>query len=139
MKTRHVLAVVVGAALILWTLASCDMLGVSIAQRVSDFQADLNTTSRTNVYQNFLPGATADALKDPVTSGFNTTYPLGSYSLSLVDSSNSSAVIVKVSGPHATWSSPYFLSLNMATYNGNDWRIVNLSDSQTNGGYTLRY
>jgi hypothetical protein len=144
MKLRHILSILVGAGLVLWSLASCDLFGTTIDKRVSDFQGDLNTASRSNVYNNFHPTQTSqyNALKDPVTVGFNTTYPPPgpSYSLSIVDKSNTSAVIVLVSaGLHASWVAPYFLSLNMAQYNGNDWRIVSISDSQTNGSYTVRY
>ena len=86
MKSRHLFAILVGAALIVWTLASCDLLSsVSIAQRVSDFQSDLNS-NRANIYNDFHPTLTTqyNALKDPVTSGFNTAYPVPgpSYSLS---------------------------------------------------------
>ncbi len=88
--------------------------------------------------------AAYNPLKDPNGSGFNGTYPPPgpSYSLSIVDQSNpSSGVIVQVtSGNHATWLIPYFLKMTMATYNNNDWRIVTLSDCQTqNGTYALRY
>ncbi len=145
MKLRHILVIMAGSALVLWSLASCDLLGgTTIDQRVSNFQSDLNTSTRTNVYNDFHPTQTTqyNALKDPATVGFNTTYPPPgpSYSLSIVDKSNTSAVIVLVSaGSHATWAVPYYLSLNMAQYNSNDWRIVSISDSQTNGSYTVRY
>ncbi|MGA2378909.1 MAG: hypothetical protein ABSG85_06330 [Spirochaetia bacterium] len=147
MKARHLFAIFVGAGLILWSLASCNLNSVSISDRIGDFQSDLNTSSRTNVYNDFHPTMTAayGPLKDPVGSGFNLAYPPPgpSYSLSIVDQSNPSAgVIVAVnsgsSGPG--YSFPYYLKLTMATYNSNDWRIVTLSDCQTqNGTYALRY
>jgi hypothetical protein len=150
MKPRHLFAILAGAALIVWTLASCDILPntgpVSIAQRISDFQADLNTTDRTNVYNDFHPDMTTqfNALKNPGLVGFNTLFPLPgpSYSLSIVDSSNPSAVIVQVTAGSTDGSGytvPFYLQLAMATVNTNDWRIVTLADSQTNGSYTVRY
>lgn len=143
MKARHVFAILVGAGMILWSVVSCNLNSVSISDRIGDFQADLNTSSRTNVYQDFHPTSTIEynALKDPNLSGFNTLFPVGSYSLSIFDQSNpSSGVIVIVTGPTngSGHTSGYYLSLTMATYNGNDWRIVTLSDSQTNGSYVQR-
>jgi hypothetical protein len=146
MKARHLSALVVGAALISWSLASCNMTTpVSISQRIADFQGDLNTSSRSNVYNDFHPTMTQEynALKDPNISGFNLEFPAtGQYSLTDTNDSNPAAVIVTVnSGPNtgSTWVAPYFLELNMATYNSSDWRIVTLSDSQTNGSYVLRF
>jgi hypothetical protein len=139
MKARHVAAIVVGAALVVWGLASCNLLNpVSIQQRIDDFLADLNTSTRTNIGQNFHPTATTEyaALQDPNLSGINTTFPVGSYSSTTIDQSNpSGGVIVQISGPNAVLSSPYFLKLTMQTTNSNDWRIVTLSLSQINGSY----
>ena len=142
MKARHIFAGLVVAALVAWTMVSCDLGAVSIKDRISSFQDDLNTSSRSNVYKNFHPDhAVYFALKDPNGTLFNTVYPPGStYSLSIVDDSNSSAVIVLVNpGDHSIWAVPYYMSLDMDTTSKNDWRIVTLSDSQTNGGYTPRY
>jgi hypothetical protein len=146
MKAVRIGAILVGAGLMAWALISCSLNAVSIDQRISDFQSDLNTTDRSNVYQDFHPTMTAsyDPLKDPITSGFNTAYlpPGPSFSLSVVDESNpSSGVIVKVnSGLSGTWGTPFYMLLTMATYNGNDWRIVTLSDSQNGSApWSLRY
>ena len=133
MKARHVVALLIGAALTTWVLLSCELGAVSIDQRISTFQSDLNTSSRSNVYQNWDPttaAATYAALRDPNTSQFNNNFPPPppNYTLSVVTESNTSAVIVQVNGPVGiAGASPYFLSLNMDTYNGNDWRIVVLS------------
>src|SRR5271157_5227234 len=136
MKTRHFLAILIVAGLILWNLASCNMTTpVSISQRISDFQADLNTSDRSNIYQDFHPTMTVqyNALKNPGLT-INTPFPPPppSYSLSIVDQSNPSAVIVAVNpgGSGSGLVNPYYLSLAMATYNNTDWRIVTLSEQQ---------
>jgi hypothetical protein len=147
MKARHLFAILVGAGLILWSLASCNLNSVSISDRIGDFQSDLNTSSRTNVYNDFHPTMTTlyGPLKDPVLSGFNLLLPVPgpSYSLSIVDQSNPSAGVIVVVNAGSTdgsgWAVPFYLKLTMATYNSNDWRIVTLSDSQTNGGYVQRF
>jgi hypothetical protein len=144
MKARHVFAILVGAALVLWSLASCDLLNpaVSISDRIGDFQADLNTSTRSGIGSNFHPTSCTEyaALQDPNLSGINTTFPAGTYSLSIVDQSNpSGGVIVQVTGPNVLLTSPYFLKLTMETFKGNDWRIVTLSESQINGSYVQLY
>ena len=153
MKARHVVAFLIGAGVVAWALVSCNMSGaVSIDQRISDFQADLNTSDRSNVYQDFHPTQTAEynALKNPLPtgqggSGFDTLFPVPTptYSLSVINESNPSAgVVVQVtSGPPDgdTWTPPnLYLLLAMATYNSNDWRIVTLGDSNVQGTYTTR-
>jgi hypothetical protein len=72
-------------------------------------------------------------------SGFNTEFPAtGQYSLTDSNDSNPAAVIVTVNagspGTGSGLTAPYYLQLNMATYNGNDNRIVTLSDSSSIGG-----
>jgi hypothetical protein len=128
-------------------LAGCSLSAVSIDQRISTFQSDLNTTDRMAVYQDFHPTLTSeyDPLKDPSLSGFDTEFPVptgSNYSLSIVDESNPAAgVIVYVTAGHNTpvVNIPYYLKLTMATTDKDDWRIVTLSDSQTNGGYVVRF
>ena len=147
MKARYIAAIVIGSGLSVWALVSCNLNAVSIGQRISDFQSDLNTSDRSNVYNDFHPTETQDynALKDPVTSSFNTNFPpptTTNYTLSVVSDSNTSAVIVAVnSGPTGVFGAPpYYLSLRMDTYNNNDWRIVTLSASTNqNGPYTQVY
>ncbi len=146
MKLRHIAALLILLGLVGWALASCDLGAVSIDQRISTFQSDLNTTDRANAYQDFHPTQTTEynALKNPSLSGFDTEFPVpGSmYSLSIVDESNPSAgVVVRVDsgGNGSGLTAPYYLLLTMATYNSNDWRIVTLSDSQTTSGYVLKF
>jgi hypothetical protein len=124
---------------------SCNLGAVSIQDRISSFQDDLNTTSRSNLYKNFHPTETIeyDALKNPAAiTGFTTLFPLPSpnYSLSIIDDNNTSAVHVQVvAGPSGGTYNPsaFYLELKMDTTSGNDNRIVTLSASNTNGGYTL--
>ncbi|MGA2761803.1 MAG: hypothetical protein ABSG17_00420 [Spirochaetia bacterium] len=144
MKARHIVLLLVGAPLVVWALLSCDLGAISIDQRISTFQSDLNSSSRTNVYLDFHPTLTSEynALKNPSLSGIDTEFPGASYTLSIVDESNPvSGVIVLVSGasPGSAYVGNWYLLLTMATYNNNDWRIVTLSDSQTTSGWTLRF
>ena len=141
MKARHIALLLVGAPLVVWALLSCDLGAVSIDQRISTFQSDLNSSSRTNVYLDFHPTLTSEynSLKNP-SFGINTEFPGASYTLSVVDESNPvSGVIVAVSGASGLYTGTWYLLLTMATYNNNDWRIVTLSDSQTTSGWALRF
>jgi hypothetical protein len=58
MKTRHIVAMLVGASLVALAIVSCTPAGISIDQRVSDFQSDLNTSDRASAYQDFDPNDT---------------------------------------------------------------------------------
>jgi hypothetical protein len=148
MKARHVYAILAAASLAALALTSCSLSSVSIEQRISTFQSDLNTTDRIAVYQDFHPTLTHEYnnLKDPSTSGFDAEFPVPTvtnYSLSIYDKSNPTAgVIVQVTAGPASGSTfvpTYYLSLTMATTGSDDWRIVTLSDSQTNSGYAPRF
>ena len=142
MKPRHILYGIAVAVLVAWTLASCNLAGVSIKDRVANLQDDMNTSTRSNVYKNFHPTESISyaALRaDPST--FNIAYPPGNgpFSLGVLDDSNSSAVIVQVSaGASLAWHVPWYMELQM-DQSGLDWDIVKLYDSQTDGGYTIRF
>ena len=148
MKARHVYAILAAAGLAALALISCSVSSVSIDERISTFQSDLNTSDRSSVYLDFHPTLTHqyNFLKDPATSGFNTEFPVPTgtnYSLSIYDKSNPTAgVIVQVTaGPASgsTYTPTYYLSLTMATTGSDDWRIVTLSDSQFNSSYNPRF
>lgn len=148
MKARHLVVTLVAASLAAWALMSCSLTAVSIEDRISTFQSDLNTADRSDVYLNFHPTKTTqyDALKNPSVAGFDTEFPPPAgtnYSLSIYDQSDPAAgVIVQVTaGPDSGsgYTPTYYLKLTMATTNDNDWRIVTLSDSATNGGYALQF
>jgi hypothetical protein len=137
MRTRHVvyMALVVVAAAA--ALAGCSLLGfVSISDRVGDFQASLNSTDRSSAYQNFHPTACSDynSLKS---SSFviDPTFPTAniSYSLSIVDQSNSSAVVVSITGSNA-YAGPSYLRMNMQTTGLGDNRIVSMDTATSSSG-----
>jgi hypothetical protein len=148
MKIRYVLAILIFVAAFSVAIVSCSLLGtpVSIDQRVASFFSNLNSTDRSNVYNDFHPDLTTQypALKNPVASGFNTLFPVPgtTYTYSIIDENNpSSGVIVQVlTGPTVDFHIPsaLFLRLTMQTTNNNDWRIVTLADSATNGSYTIQ-
>ena len=147
MKSRHVLAALIGASLLALALASCSLASVSVDQRLATFLSDLNAADRNNlVYQNFHPTQTTEygALKNSGLSGFDTAYPSPSgtnYAFSTVDETSPSAgVIVQVTAGPTSGSSlvppNFYLKLTMATTGDSDWRIVSVSDSNINGGYS---
>ena len=149
MKESSIIALTAGV-LVVCSLVSCNRGGVSVGQRVSVFQSDLNSSDRRNLYQDFL-ATVADyaVLKNP-SSTFNTLFPPPppNYSLTVMSesmpskSNPSSAVVVQVFGPDGVYPSPYFLKCVMATDNGYDWMIQALSISTVPGappGWTLLY
>ncbi len=113
MRVRHILVLLGIAVLLTAGVVGCSLFGiVSISDRVAQFQSDLNTADRANIYQNFL-STMSDyaALKDPTTT-INTVYPLvGSgtgYALSVIDQTNpSSGVIVEITAGPAGYSPSY--------------------------------
>jgi hypothetical protein len=107
---------------------------VSIDQRITDFQSDLNMTTRTSAYLNFHPTLTADyaALKDGTTITSIFPLPDGSgtaYSLTVTSETDSAAVLVTVSGGPTSFGSTHYLQLNMSTTGIADYRIVTLEIS----------
>jgi hypothetical protein len=127
MRVRHYF---LGFAIVLtlaFALAGCQLLGFwSISDRITQFQTDLNTSGRLGLYLDFHPDQCSDfnALKDPTTT-FNSLIPLGTgYSLTITDQSDSSAVLVTISG--GGFGSPHYLKLSMATTGIGDNRIVKL-------------
>jgi hypothetical protein len=143
MKTRHIVAMLVGASLVALAIVSCTPAGISIDQRVSDFQSDLNTSDRASAYQDFDPN---DTLYSSLKSGsyFTPVFPVSSsYSLSVIDESNpSGGVIVQVTGVASGlgYPSPYFLKLTMTENSDKVWLIQTLSVGGTSSGaWTLEY
>jgi hypothetical protein len=142
MKARHMIAIAVVSGFLFFGFLSCNLSSVSIDQRISTFQSDLNTQDRSSLYLNFYPGQTSeyDALKNPSATNFNLLFPLvtsTNYSLTVTDESNPSAgVRVTVNaGPSSPGVLPYYLLLVMGQYSGNDWRIISISISTTYGTY----
>ena len=129
MKTvLSVVLLCIGLALTL-VVISCDLFGVSIEQRVSSFEYDLNH-DRTATYLNFHPTATTDynAIKSVVfwnthfeeDPGDNT--PFAVYGL---DFSNSPIVTGTVSGPADTFGLSKPIAFKMLQ-DGNTWYIEEL-------------
>ena len=141
MRVRHiVLAVVV---LLAGVLVGCDFIApVSIDQRITDFQADLNKTTRTSAYLNFHPTLTKayDALKDGST--ITTLFPLpdgtgSSYVLTVTDESapGTTGVLVTVTGGPTSYLGTHHLILVMETTAISDYRIVSLSTDDGAGHF----
>jgi hypothetical protein len=136
MKARNILSILTGATLVVWALASCDLGGVTIDQRISTFQSDLNTTGRGSAYQDFDPSDTDyPLLKNG--SYFSTAFPPpppANYSLTVISENNTSSVIVQVTGQSSLGVSPYYLNLGMTTISGNNWVIQTLYMSTSSSG-----
>jgi len=133
MKARHVIPLIVIAVMATLALAGCELFGfVSIDQRVSNFQAALNTTDRTTAYENFHPTLCNDynAIKNGTytwSTVFDTSYI--PYTLTVTDESNSSAVLVTATGSNGYPT--LYLRLNMQTTGIGDYRIVSMDTSAT--------
>lgn len=140
MKIRHICVILIGTGLMIWSLISCELGAVSIDQRISTFQSDLNNSDRSNIYQDFHPTETHmyTTLKSS-TATIDTPYPApngGTNYVLVIDSeSNTSAVLVHMAA-YPSGATLIYLQLQMDTYNGNDWRIVQLNNSSTPGSYT---
>lgn len=135
MKARHWLYLGGVVVTLVFALTGCQLLGfVSISDRIGDFQSSLNNTDRSSAYQNFHPTASSDydALKSTTYTIWTTTFPTSgiTYSLSITDQSNSSAVMVTATGAGSFGT--LYLRLNMQTTGLGDNRIVSM-DTSTNG------
>ena len=134
MRVRHIVRLVAMVLLLAGVLVGCDLLGIiSIDQRITDFQGDLNKTDRTSAYLNFHPTLTADydALKNGLTITSIFPLPDGSgtpYALTVSSETDSAAVLVSVSGGPTTFA-PLYLQLSMNTTGTADYRIVTLEYS----------
>jgi len=135
MKARYVAAILTASAILVWALVSCNMNPVvSIDQRISTFQSDLNS-NRSNAYENFHPDQTQEyptLLNSSVT--IDTLFPAGSpsYTFQTTDeSAPATGVLVTVISSPSTYGSNLYLKLVMATYKDTDWRIVKLFMSTT--------
>jgi hypothetical protein len=143
MKARHIF-LLIGVAAILVALASCSLFGiVSIDDRIATFQSDLNSATRTAIYQDFHPTLTADysALKDPKTTIDPLIPPVGNgpaYVLTITDeTSPSTGVLVTITGGTSGYfPTPQYLSLVMDVTGPSDHRIVALELSDTKGSFT---
>jgi hypothetical protein len=143
MKARHLLSLAAVAIILGFALVSCSDLGVvSITDRLTTFQTDLNAADRTSIYLNFHPTSTMDydALKDPTTT-IDPLFPvLGTtdtvYTLTIDDQANpATGVLVTVTGGPAGFGAPKYLKLVMDTTGVADYRIVSLSMSTVTSTY----
>ena len=141
MKIRHIVPLILVAGALASTIVGCSLNAVSISQRISQFQSDLNSQDRTSAYLNFHPTLTLSYTALASGTTITTYFPLVNggtqYSLAITDqNSPSSGVRVTVNpGPVAFGPTPQYLNLVMATTNNDDWRIVSLALSNTYGSY----
>jgi len=140
MKARLIL-LLAGAAAILVALASCSLLGiVSIDDRLANFQTDLNSATRSTIYQDFHPTKTSDynALKSPILTIDVVIPAVGSnpaYSLQVTDKSDpASGVKATITGGPAGFG-PQYLNLVMDVTGTSDYRIVSLELSSVRDSF----
>jgi len=143
MKPKHIVAMIILGAAIVVFIMGCFLFGISINDRISQFQGDLNKTDRTNIYKNFHPTATKDynAIKTP--TFFDTLFPTAGlpttqYTLTSIDSSNPSHVTAAISGPVGSiwYPGPVNVYFVMEK-DGNDWMIAQFYRSTTSGSTAI--
>jgi hypothetical protein len=142
MRVRHIILVVAVVLAVVGGLVGCDLLGiVSVSQRVSDFQNDLNLANRSMIYQDFHPTLTSDydSLKSASLTLDSIIPPLNpgdaDYTLTITDQKDpATGVFVTIDGG-ASGFSPQYLKLTMATTGTSDYRIVTLAISTTQGSF----
>lgn len=144
MKGRHILFLIGIAAILAAVIVGCSVAGatVSVTQRITDFQSDLNSSGRTTIYEDFHPTMTSDynALKDPTTTIDSVIPPLGTsdpaYVLTVTDDTYpATGVFVTITGGPVTFGAPQYLKLVMAVTGTADYRIVSLALSNTAGSF----
>ena len=136
MKTRHIAGILTAAALMAWTLASCNLNPVvSIDQRISDFQSDISNNPG-NAYNDFDPDQTTEYQTLAYGGLIQTLFPAGSYTLQVTDESSPSTGVLVTVTSYPVGFTRIYLKLVMATYKSTDWRIVQLfmSTSTSFGG-----
>jgi hypothetical protein len=144
MRTRHILVLLAIAVVLAAGVIGCNPFGsVSITERISQFQTDLNSADRSNIYMNFHPTSTSDynALKSSSATLDSVIDPVGSgpnYTLTITDQSDpSTGVLVTISAGPAAWSTyPRYLKLVMETTGVGDYRIVSLWLDDGSGNFT---
>jgi hypothetical protein len=104
-------------------------LGVSIEQRVQDFESDLNDANRDDTYLNFHPTLTADyATITGDGTVFDNAFPPAdrNYSIVITDQSNPNNVIGSIDADGPGFVGPLDIYFKMAQ-DGFDWMIEELS------------
>ena len=112
------------------------MGGVSKLERLQSFASDLSLgtgAARADTYLNFHPESTQDVvngvLQGEVAGAYfwDSPFPDGTYTISVTDSTNDSAVLATIDGPVSfTVTGPLLAQFSMDTYNMLDYRIVKM-------------
>jgi hypothetical protein len=121
--------------LLVLVLFGC-MGGVSKLNRLETFAQDLSLgtgAARADTYLNFHPTLTQDVVNGVLQGEVAGTYfwdgpfPDGTYTISVADSTDDSAVLATIDGPLTfTTSGPLLAQFSMDTYNMLDYRIVKM-------------
>jgi hypothetical protein len=145
MKTRTIIGFVALGLVLALALSGCMFGPLTIEARISKFIADLNTTDRLTVYQNFSPTETADY--GSIGSGFywDTPFPAPGdtdldYEATITSSTNYLDVRVTISGGPATFLGPknykFVMVGELTESGGTNWLIHELWIDDGAGGWT---
>jgi len=115
------------AAILVLALAGCDLLGVSVQDRVTLFLADLNSSDRSNIYLNFHPTLTNDyaAIQNETYPDWSTLFPTNTYlpySITSLDTSDPWNVTGLINSVNGAWAGPKPIVFRMAQ-EGTSWMI----------------
>jgi len=118
---------------------SCDLLGISIEERIQSFEDDLNLLDRTYAYLNFHPTLTTDydEIVDP-NYRINVAFPNDlshiPYTITIIDDSATSNVtgIINSTG----WGGDRNITFKMAM-DGQDWMIEEILSMDDWGGKVI--
>ena len=123
------------AAVLVLAIVGCDLLGVSVQDRVSLFLADLNSTDRSDIYLNFHPALTVDysALQGGAFPDWSTLFPTGGnipYSINNLDTADPGNVTGDFVSINGVWLTHPFV-FRMAQ-DGPDWMIQEMDFNGSN-------
>ena len=117
-------------AVLVLAIGGCDLIGVSIQDRVSLFLADLNSLDRSQIYLNFHPTLTNDysAIQNETLPDWALLFPTGTYipySISGLDTSDPWNVFGSINSIDGAWGGAKSIIFRMAK-DGPDWMIREL-------------
>jgi hypothetical protein len=130
MRVKHLVALGV-LVLVAFSFTGCNLLGTSIEARLAAFAAALSSSDRSGLTAaNFsatstINYATADA------TFWNTQCPLGTYTITDINSANPSDVTATMSGPSAWSVTPLSVSFIMVMEGFFDYRIQEFDQNGT--------
>jgi hypothetical protein len=135
MKRSSIAVLLACAALLAALLVSCQLLPVSIEQRIQNFQDALNNSDRTNAYKNLHPDSPAYTVVGETTTLWNTEFltadiPYTIGNLPANPAADPSNVTATITGTAYNYPAIFVMQLYMES----DWRIWDIQLDK-GGGY----